>query len=79
MTASNSTETTAPTPTPVTVDSGDDDLNHWRCCEDRVTLCGAPLGEGEDVPPEKVNCVVCIDLQDLPCRPGCDWTKESWS
>jgi hypothetical protein len=75
---SNCTETTAPTPTPVTVEGDGDDLNHWRCCDVRVTLCGAPLVEGEDVPPEQVNCVVCIDLQDLPCKPGCDWTKESW-
>jgi hypothetical protein len=61
---------TATAPVPVVADT--DDVIHWSCCDDLRAVCGAEV-DGDDSALD-ATCVVCIDLEDLPCpSPTCDW------
>jgi hypothetical protein len=61
--------------TPVAVPrQGDDDwdeVNHYFCsCEPDLGLCGADLTgfeEPVDDPVEPDDCIVCLELDPLPC------------
>lgn len=58
---------------PVESDTGGgDDVIHWWCCDPFRALCGAECDPDEEVDCDG-DCVVCVDLEDGPCRPGCDW------
>ncbi len=64
---------TAPTPT-TTNSGGDDALTHEWCCDWPLALCGKNLSADHICPDDGDGCspcVVCVDLIDVPCRPGC--------
>ncbi len=50
----------------------EDDLLHWYCeCNEFIGLCGVDLTNAQHGDPElEPICVVCDDLDDLPC-PRC--------
>lgn len=50
----------------------DDSLTHYYCCDENQSLCGVdltdvPVGSSDD----DLLCIVCTDLNGLPCRTGC--------
>lgn len=47
------------------------DMNHIYCCDPNTAWCGADISDHVEVAPDvPVDCVVCADLEDLPC-PEC--------
>lgn len=55
---------------PPPTDSGTaDELHHLYCHDENLALCGADLTnvEERDPHPNEQHCVVCIDLDPLPC------------
>lgn len=52
------------------------DENHLYCCNPDVSLCGLDLeGHDERDFADQECCPLCADLEDLPCRPGCQSRK----
>lgn len=51
----------------------DDELNHIVCCDDNRSLCGLDMTEVPWCDDDENECVVCLDLEGLPCCEGCDW------
>lgn len=48
--------------------SASDDLTHLYCCDDELALCGLDLrGVPENLDPDALMCVVCVDLSPLAC------------
>lgn len=67
MTAQSVVETTRPA-------LGSDDLDHvvCTCCDPDLALCGRDMTGTDWVDDNQgLRCVVCADLQDLPCWSGC--------
>jgi hypothetical protein len=61
-----STETA---PAPATTDTGDSDLTHTYCeCTPLIALCGVTLSEELTEWAEEDLCIVCEDLDPLPCE-----------
>lgn len=58
-------------PTAVSLDD-DDDFTHMVCCDPNVALCGADVTTAQvvDASPAEDECIVCVDLDRLPC-PRC--------
>jgi hypothetical protein len=57
----------APLPVRRKVDNGDD-LDHFVCCNDNLGLCGADLSDAAWAEELPNLCVVCDDLDSLPCE-----------
>jgi hypothetical protein len=48
------------------------DINHWYCCDPDRALCGADVSDEPEIDQDP-DCVVCEDLCERPCSPGCDF------
>jgi hypothetical protein len=58
-------------PAPAASSTGDD-LCHLVCCDDDRALCGTDVTDSSWTDDDdETTCVVCHDLDGLPCRPGC--------
>lgn len=67
--------TTATLPAAVSVNTTDDDTDHWYCCNPDVAMCGLDISSAPFVrtDPRRL-CPLCdlVDVEGLPCPvPGC--------
>lgn len=61
------TATPAETEPAVSATSGGD-LNHVYCCDPDTAWCGTDVSDAAEVGPDTdIDCVVCAELEDLPC------------
>lgn len=64
--------TPACAPTLARTEGSNDAITHVWCCDPDLALCGEDVSAEPEVPDGVgVDCVVCIDLEDHPCSPGC--------
>ncbi|MFF7631431.1 hypothetical protein [Streptomyces cyaneofuscatus] len=65
------TTTLAPTPAQPDTAPGER-LDHLYCCNPDLALCGTDIGDASEIAPDSdITCIVCADLEDEPCSPGC--------
>lgn len=50
----------------------DDGIDHYFCCrtDGSIGLCGTSLDGSDEDEEIDVNCIVCLDLAELPCPYG---------
>lgn len=71
------TAATLPDSRPAPTSSGDDDPDHYYCCDPDIAMCGADLTGVDDIGDDGVVdplCPLCAYVEDhyLPCPvPGC--------
>lgn len=51
------------------------DTDHLYCCDPDRAICGVDLSAADEVEDLPNLCVVCDDLDALPC-PHCGWEPE---
>lgn len=59
--------------TPAATSIGGPGLTHFFCCDPDRALCGRDISGDREDDVAEVDCVVCLDLEDGPCSPTCDY------